>query len=56
MTAKLNRSFSLDEGNRSIYFIVIAKPNEKRLMGRPRLGYEDNIKRELREVGVPNDN
>jgi hypothetical protein len=30
-----------------VYRILVGKPEEKRPIGRPRLGWEDNIKMEL---------
>jgi hypothetical protein len=35
---------------RVIYMVLIRKPNGKRLLGRPRCRYEDNIKMKLQEV------
>jgi hypothetical protein len=36
---------------RNVYKILVAKPEGKRLLGRKRYGWEDNIKMNLREVG-----
>jgi len=36
---------------RGIYRVLVMKPEEKRLFGRPRLRWEDNIKMDLKEVG-----
>jgi len=33
------------------YKILVGKPERKRLIGRPRLRYDDNIKMDLQEVG-----
>jgi hypothetical protein len=33
------------------YRILMAKPEEKRPLGRPRNGWVDNIKMDLREIG-----
>ena len=36
---------------RGIYRSLVGKPEEKRLLGRPRHRWEDNIKKDLQEVG-----
>jgi hypothetical protein len=36
---------------RGVYRILVGKPEGKRLFGRPRRGWEDNIKMELQEFG-----
>jgi hypothetical protein len=36
---------------RSAYRILVGKPEGKRLLGRPRRRWEDNIKKDLREIG-----
>jgi len=36
---------------RGVHRVLVGKPEGKRLLGRPRLRWEDNIKMELREVG-----
>ena len=36
---------------RGIYRVLVGKPEGKRLLGRPRLRWEDNIKVDLWEVG-----
>jgi len=33
------------------YKILVGKPERKRLLGRPRLRYDDNIEMDLQEVG-----
>jgi len=39
-------------GERSgLYRVLVGKPVGKRPIGRPRLSWEDNIKRDLQEVG-----
>jgi hypothetical protein len=35
---------------RNAYNILIIKPKAKRLLGRPRLRWEDNIRMDLREI------
>ena len=34
-----------------VYWVLVGKPEEKRLLGRPRRRWEDNIKMDLQEVG-----
>jgi len=36
---------------RGAYRVLVGKPEGKRPMGRPRLRWEDNINKDLREVG-----
>jgi hypothetical protein len=36
---------------RGVYRVLIGKPEGKRLLGRPRRRWEDNIKVDLQEVG-----
>jgi hypothetical protein len=36
---------------RNAYRILVGKPEEKRPLGRPRRGWVDNIKMDLREIG-----
>ena len=36
---------------RGVYKVLVEKPEGKRLLGRPRLRWEDNIKMDLQEVG-----
>jgi hypothetical protein len=36
---------------RNAYRILVGKPEGKRPLGRPRRGWEDNIKTDLREIG-----
>ena len=40
----------MEEG-RSVYRILVGKPEGKRPLGRPRRRWEDNIKMDLQEVG-----
>ena len=37
--------------SRNAYRVLVGKPEGKRLLGRPRRRWEDNIKMDLREVG-----
>jgi hypothetical protein len=36
---------------RGAYRVLVGKPDGRRTLGRPRRGWEDNIKTDLREVG-----
>jgi hypothetical protein len=36
----------------SVYRVLVARPEGKRPLGRPRRRWEDNIKMDLREIGV----
>ena len=40
----------MEEG-RGVHRVLVGKPEGKRPLGRPRRRWEDNIKRDLREVG-----
>jgi hypothetical protein len=37
---------------RSVYRVLVGKPEGKRPLGRPRRRWEDNIKTDLREIGI----
>jgi hypothetical protein len=37
---------------RSVYRILVCRPEGKRPLGRPRRRWEDNIKMDLREIGI----
>jgi hypothetical protein len=37
---------------RDVYRVVVGKPERKRPLGRPRRRWEDNIKLDLREIGI----
>jgi hypothetical protein len=37
---------------RGAYRVLVGKPEGKRPLGRPRRGWEDNIKMDLREKGI----
>jgi len=37
---------------RGIYRILVRKPEGKRILGRPRRRWEDNVKMDLQEVGT----
>jgi hypothetical protein len=38
--------------SRGVYRVLVAKPEGKRPLGRPRHRWEDNIKMDLQEVGL----
>jgi hypothetical protein len=40
----------MDE-RRGVYRVLVGKPEGKRQLGRPRRRWEDNVKRDLQEVG-----
>jgi hypothetical protein len=37
---------------RGVYRVLVGRPEEKRPLGRPRCRCEDNIKMDLREIGI----
>jgi hypothetical protein len=37
---------------RGVYRFLVGRPEEKRPLGRPRCRWEDNIKMDLREMGI----
>jgi hypothetical protein len=37
---------------RSVYRVLVGRPEGKRPLGRPRRRWEDNIKMDLREIGI----
>jgi hypothetical protein len=37
---------------RGVYRVLVERPEGKRPLGRPRRRWEDNIKMELREIGI----
>jgi hypothetical protein len=41
---------------RGIYRVLVGRPERKRSLGRPRRRWEDNIKMDLREIGVDGTN
>ena len=45
------RACSLEEG-RSAFKILTGKPTGKRPLGRPRRRWEDNIRKDLEEIGI----
>ena len=45
----------MEEG-RSAFKILTGKPTGKRPLGRPRRGWEDNIRMDLKEIGIKTKN
>jgi hypothetical protein len=41
----------MEEG-RDVYRVLVRRPESKRPLGRPRRRWEDNIKMDLREIGI----
>jgi hypothetical protein len=41
---------------RGVYRVLVGRPERKRPLGRPRLRWEDNIKLDLREIGIDGTN
>jgi hypothetical protein len=39
-------------GGRGVYRVLVVRPEGKRPLGRPRRRWEDNIKMDLREIGI----
>jgi hypothetical protein len=37
---------------RGVYRVLVLRPESKRSLGKPRLRWEDNIKLDLREIGI----
>jgi hypothetical protein len=37
---------------RGVYRVLVGRPKGKSLLGRPRRKWEDNIKMDLREIGI----
>jgi hypothetical protein len=46
----------MQEEGRGVYRILIRRPEEKRPLGRPRSKWENNIKMDLREIGIDGTN
>jgi hypothetical protein len=44
------------EEERSVYRVLVVKPEGKRSLSRPRRRWEDNIKMDLREIGIDGEN
>ena len=52
----MGRLYSQKEECRSTFKIVTGKPTGKRSLGRSRRRWEDNIKMELKEIGINAEN
>jgi hypothetical protein len=37
---------------RGVYMVLVGRPEEKRPLGRPRRRWDDNIKLDLKEIGI----
>jgi len=49
---EIGRACSMYGGRRGIYRVLVGKPEGKRLLGRPRRRWEDNIKMDLKEMDL----
>jgi hypothetical protein len=47
----MGRACSTNGEKRNAYRLLVEKPERKRRLGRPRRGWVDNIKIDLREIG-----
>jgi hypothetical protein len=47
----MGRACSTNGGKRNAYRILVGKPEGRKPLGRPRRGWVDNIKMDLREIG-----
>ena len=50
-TLSLSVNLSNYQLMRGVYSVLVGKPEGRRPLGRPRRGWEDNIRMDLREVG-----
>jgi hypothetical protein len=48
----VGRTCSTHEGGENVYRILVGTPEGKRPPGRPRRRWKDNIKMDLREIGI----
>jgi hypothetical protein len=48
----VGRTCSTHGGGRYVYRILVGRPKGRRPLGRPRCTWEDNIKNDLREIGI----
>jgi hypothetical protein len=48
----MGRACSTNEEKRNAYRILVGKPEGMRPLGRPRRGWVDDIKSDLREIGL----
>jgi hypothetical protein len=49
---EVGETYSTQEGGRSVYKVLVGRPDWKRPLGRPRHRWEDNIKMDLRETEI----
>jgi hypothetical protein len=47
---------ALNGEGRGVYRVLVGRPEGKRPLGRPRYRWEDNIKMDLREIGIDGEN
>jgi hypothetical protein len=40
------------KAERKVYKVLVGKPEERRLLGRPRRRWEDGVRMDLREIGL----
>jgi len=43
-------------GKRRLYCILVVRPDGRKPLGRPRRRWEDNVRRDFRDVGVRDEN
>jgi hypothetical protein len=48
----VGRTCGTHGGGRGVYRVLIGMPEGKRPLGRPRRRWEDNIKTDLRDIGI----
>jgi hypothetical protein len=49
---EVGRACGTHGGREDVYRVLVGRPEGKRLLGRPRRRWEDNIKMDLRETGI----
>jgi hypothetical protein len=47
----MGRAYSMNGGEEEAYRILVGKPERRRLLGRPKRRWVDNIKMDLKEIG-----
>jgi hypothetical protein len=52
MEDEVGRTCDTHGEGRGVYRVLVGRPEGKRPLGRPRSRWEDNIKLDLREVGI----
>jgi hypothetical protein len=48
----VGRTYGTHGEGRGVYRVLVRRPEGKRSLGRPRRGWEDDIKMDLRETGI----